>query len=186
MSDGTAGEGRIVEAEGRRWLALQPWRAGTGHGLAYFLALEDGEPSPDDRRDRRALLEPECELDALTPAELDPLLAGASPLTWTECRLAGADGEAWLVQSSGPVWAEGEVAAGLTGLVFTRLTGPPERHVLSGAGVAERSDEELWERLERARRRGAGASGSGAPEAGRPGVEAGPGGQEAGGSSSSA
>lgn len=153
MSDGTAGKGRIAEAEGRRWLALQPWRAGTGHGLAYFLALEAGEPSPDDRSDRRALLNPGRDLDTLPPAELEALLAGASPLTWTERRLAGADGEAWLVQSAGPVWAESDVAMGLTGLVFTRLTGPPERHVLAGGGVAERSDEELWERLERARRR---------------------------------
>lgn len=174
MRDRPADRTRTLEARGRRWLALEAWRFGSGDGLLYFVPLRDGEPSSDDREDRRALLEAGRELAELEAGELEDLLAGAVPLTRTERRLADREGRLWLAQSEGPVWAEGEVAAGLTGLVFTPLTGAWERRRGPGDGLAGLSEEDLRVRLERAGRRESASEGpgrrAGGPD-GRPGGE---------------
>lgn len=160
MKRATEGRGgRTLETPEGRWLALEAWRARSGHGLLYFLPLEDEAPAAADRGDRRAALDPGRELADLETAELEELLAGARPLTGTERRLVDRDGAVWLVQSSGPVWAEGETAEGLTGLVFTRLTGPEERVTAPGGHAGRTSTEELLVRLGRARAEaGAGAA----------------------------
>lgn len=138
------------ERTGRRWRGMEAWRASSGHGLAYFVPLERGRPVSSDEEDRRALLEPGRTLAELQPGELEALLAAAAPLTPTERRLTTRDGDLWLVQEAGPVWAEsGGVAEGATGLVCTRLTGPPERRGLPGDGISSLPEEELLARLGR-------------------------------------
>lgn len=117
---------RVRTAEGA-WCACEAWRGASGWGVAYFVALDPDEPREDDRLDRRALLEPGAGLADLDDGALASLLEGGAGLTSTERRFADAGGRLWLAQSRGPVWAEGDVASGLTGLVFTSLAGEVER-----------------------------------------------------------
>jgi hypothetical protein len=68
----------------------------------------------------------------LSPDELSELRAGAAPLTVTE-GLIERDGTPWLVQQTGPAWAEAaEASADLCGLLFTRLDGSGRRHAVEG------------------------------------------------------
>lgn len=106
---------------GSEWLAIELKRAASGHGLCYFLPLTEGSPSGDDRADRRALLEPSGPWETLGDEDLRALLEGAAPLTETERRFTDEEGKLWLIQSTGPVWAETGVAAGLTGCLATSL-----------------------------------------------------------------
>lgn len=126
-------DGRIVETADGRWRALTAWRGRGDVGLLYFIRLEDGAPSDRADEDRRASLEPGEQLADLGDDELRRRLSDGTPLTGTERRFRAPDGELWLAQSVGPVWAEGDVAAGLTGVVFTALEGEPRR--LTGDGV---------------------------------------------------
>lgn len=141
---------RELEDGERRWRAVEAWRASSGSVLLYFLPLrEDGEVAPDDRLDRRAAPEPDRRLPDLDPAELEDLLAGATPLTETERRFRAPDGEPWLAQSVGPVWAEEDVAGGATGVLFTALAGEARRVRGKGGHVGEASAERLtgwWRR----------------------------------------
>ena len=144
----TAGSGvRELELEGRRWRAIEAWRGRGGRGLCYFAPLEDGALVEDDRADRRASLEPGEEVASLDRGRLESLWSEAAPLTATEQRIRDIEGRPWLAQSSGPVWAEADTAAGLTGLVFTSLDGTGERLEVSGGTPTAWSDEELRERL---------------------------------------
>lgn len=142
---------RLETADGP-WLAVEALRARSGHGLLYFLPLGGEAPAGDDRRDRRAVLEPGEELADLDAERLEALRAAAPGLTETERRFVDAEGEVWLVQNVGPVWAEGGVAEGLTGLAFTRLTGAPARRRAPGGHVAAMSEPELRARLAAAER----------------------------------
>lgn len=144
-----------VEFEGARWLVVEAWRARSGLRLLYFLPLEAGTPVADDRRDRRAALASEAELASLDARRWEELWAEAVGLTETERRFVDAEGAPWLVQNVGPVWAEAEVAVGLTGLVFTqltgaRLTGARQRRTGPGGHVAGMSEGEIRSRLEAA------------------------------------
>lgn len=136
--------GRVREFDhhGVRWRAVFGWRGAGGRGLCYFVPLEAGTPTGDDRRDRRATLEPGEDFDEVSDERLAELLDGGTALTGTERRLTDRDGALWLVQSSGPVWAEGDVAAGLTGIVLTRLGGDPLRleRPTGDASGADRED----------------------------------------------
>lgn len=145
---------RVVEAEGRAWRAMEAWRGRGGHGLCYFLALDDGTPMAEDRADRRAALEPGERLLALPDERLVALLEESVPLTDTERRFADPDGRIWLAQNIGPVWAEGGVASGLTGVLFTSLEGPLERGSRPSGHVRELSTGELRELLDGARASG--------------------------------
>lgn len=149
--DEGARERRFRNAE-REWLALEAWRGAGGYGLCYLVPLEGGRIPEGDREDRRALLGPGESLAGADEARLRRLLAEAVPLTETERRFADAGGRLWLAQGTGPVWAGGEVAAGLTGILFTALQGPAERHGAADGRLAGASAEELQARLERARR----------------------------------
>jgi hypothetical protein len=120
-------ETRRLETGDRAWLVSEAWRGESGWGVAYFVALGSDAPLEDDRQDRSALLEPGARIADLEDAELGRLLEDAAGLTSTERRFRGPGGRVWLAQSRGPVWAEGGVAAGLTGLLFTSLEGPFER-----------------------------------------------------------
>lgn len=113
--------------------------------LVHFLPLdgEDGAPADDDRIDRRAGLERGRRLADLEPDELDELLASGTPLTDTERRFRAPDGRPWLAQSVGPVWAEGGVAAGMTGVLFSSLAGEVRRVRGPGDHVGRASDGEL-------------------------------------------
>lgn len=128
---------------GRRWRAVEAWRGPGGHGLLYFLPLDDGDAASDDRLDRRSALAPDEGLRELDDGELARRRAGAAPLTETERRFEAPDGGTWLAQSIGPVWADEGVAAGLTGILFTRLDGPRRRVSGPGGHVARLSREEL-------------------------------------------
>jgi len=153
VSAGPAGgrERRELSAGGRAWKVTEAWRGASGWGLAYFLPLEGGEPAADDRLDRRAALAPGEGLEALEEAELEERLAGAAALTSTERRIVDGEGRPWLVQSRGPVWAEGGTAAGLTALLFTALEGPAERIEAADGQAGDLDEDALRARLERAR-----------------------------------
>lgn len=141
---------KVMEAEGRRWRAVEAWRAESGLGLVYFLPLDGtGGVEEGDREDRRAALEPGETVQGLEEEALRERLGGATALTETERRFRAPDGRVWLAQSVGPVWADG-VASGLTGLLFTALEGPTERAIVGGGHVGEMSDGELAERWRRA------------------------------------
>lgn len=150
-------ETRELSAAGRAWRAVEAWRSPTGWGLAYFVALEeDGEPVADDRLDRRLPLEPDETLDALEDDELEERFADARGLTSTERRITDEEGRPWLAQSRGPVWAEGDVAAGLTSLLFTALGGAAERVEAGGGHAGHMEEEALRASLGRARAAAAG------------------------------
>lgn len=136
---------REFTAGGRGWRAIVARRGPSGHALLYFLPLEGSDVSDDDRRDRRAALDPEDELSALDEDDLRSGLEEATPLTGTERRFRAPDGRLWLAQSVGPVWADDGVAAGLTGVVFTSLEGAGERRDGPGGHVGEMSAAELSE-----------------------------------------
>lgn len=143
---------REVTAGDGRYRAIEAWRAGDGHGVAYGVALSDegGAPADDDRGDRRFLLEPGEELAGMDEAELSGRLdEDGRPLTETERRFRAPDGRLWLAQSVGPVWAEDEAAGGLTRILFTSLEGPLERESGEGGHVGRLDDRELSERWRR-------------------------------------
>lgn len=194
-----SGARREVEGDDGRWIALEAWRGRDGRGLCYFLAASDDRPGgdgpddgdgpggdhrpgADDRRDRRAILEAGASFEGAAAAELKALLREAAALTATERRFADARGELWLAQNVGPVWAEGDVAAGLTGILFTRLTGRDRVRVSAPGGhVGGMGEDDLRSHLRRALRRReasgeeAPPGGAGDPAAGRIEGEPGPG-----------
>ncbi len=143
---------REVDYGGVSWRAIEAWRGRGGHALCYLLRIESEQAAADDREDRRATLEPGEELTALSEDRLDALVAGAAPLTKTERRIVDAAGVPWLAQASGPVWAEGGVAAGLAGVVFTRLQGPFQRLAARDDHATAATTERLLALLERARK----------------------------------
>lgn len=139
-------EERELGSEGGRWRASLARRGPSGHALVYFVPLEDGEVVADDRRDRRAGLEPGRALSDLEADELGARLERGTELTGTERRFRAPDGRLWLVQNVGPVWAEDDPAEGTTGLVFTSLEGPAERLVADDGHVGRMSESELADR----------------------------------------
>lgn len=162
---------RELSAHGRSWRAVEAWRGASGWGLAYFVALEEGgEPAADDRLDRRLPLEPGERLGDPEDGALAERLADAPGLTSTERRLSDEEGRPWLAQSRGPVWAEGDVAAGLTSILFTALGGPAERVEGAGGHAGRTEPEALRSSLRSAR---AARAGDGAGEDGRDGGEPG-------------
>lgn len=76
---------------------------------------------------QRMALDPGQDLQSLTAEDLS---AGATGLTPTEKLISAADSQ-WLVQASGPVWAE-TAAGDSCGLVFTALDGSMRRVVVTG------------------------------------------------------
>lgn len=151
MSAAEARPSRRLELGDDAWRVREAWRAASGWGVAYFLAVSSEAARRDDRRDRRALLETDTRLDDLDDAGLAGLLEGAAGLTSTERRFRDRDGRPWLAQSRGPVWAEGGVAEGLTGIVFTSLEGPFERIEVADGDAGTLEPEGLAGRLEAAR-----------------------------------
>lgn len=143
---------REVRADGVAWLAMEGWRGRAGHGLCYLVRLEGREPAADDRGDRRAALEPGERLSELDEERTATLVAASVPLTETERRFSDASGHMWLAQNSGPVWAGGDVASGLTGIVFTRLDGDFLRVEAPGGHVAGLGVPDLQAHLHRALR----------------------------------
>ena len=125
---------------------MEAWRGPGGHGLLYFLPLDDGDPAADDRLDVRSALAPDEGLRELDDEELARRRGDAAPLTGTERRFEAPDGGTWLAQSIGPVWADEDIAAGLTGILFTRLDGPRRRLTGSGGHVGRLGPEELHRR----------------------------------------
>ena len=140
---------RELEWDGRRYRVVEAWRASTGWALGYALLLEEGAPASQDREDRRFPLAPDERLGDLDPDALRERLGEAAGITVTERRFADRDVRPWLAQNIGPVWAAGEIAAGLTGVLFTALAGPERRVRAPGGHVAPMSDEELRDHLSR-------------------------------------
>lgn len=136
---------RALRAEGAEYRAIEAWRGERGRALCYFLAAGD-----DDRRDRRALLEPGQLLAELSEERLGELFAAARRLTATERRFADRAGRPWLAQNIGPVWAEETVAADITGVLFTSLEGPLERESVASGHVGSMETAELERLRERA------------------------------------
>ena len=140
-----------MEADGGRYRAVVAWRGReSGHGLLYFVALDGEAPARDDRRDRRAPLEPGRRLEDLSDADLADRLGEGAPLTETEARFRAPDDRLWLAQSIGPVWADEEPAEGSTGLLFTSLEGEHLRLTGPGGHPGEMAGEELAELWRRA------------------------------------
>lgn len=95
----------------------------TGSGLTLVVWPAEG---------RRAALTEGRRLADLGDAELGALHETASPLTATETVIE-LDGAAWLVQQTGPAWAEPAAAsADLCGLSFLRLDGSEHREIVTG------------------------------------------------------
>ena len=90
--------------------------ADAGHSLVIFIP-----------GGKRVALDPG---QVLQDSAIEDLLAAATPLTPTEC-LVSATGSQWLVQASGPVWAEA-AATDACGLVFTALDGSMKRIAVTG------------------------------------------------------
>ena len=135
---------RVVENGEASFRAVVAWRGrSSDRGLLYFVALDGEGADPDDRRDRRALLEPGRALADLSDGELRERLEGGAPLTDTERRFRAPDGRLWLAQSIGPVWADEDPAEGATGLLLTSLEGPHERLRAPGAHASEMEEDEL-------------------------------------------
>lgn len=141
---------RVVESGKGAFRAVVAWRGrASDRGLLYFVALDGEEPDPDDRRDRRALLEPGRDLADLSDGELRERVEDGAPLTGTERRFRAPDGRLWLAQSIGPVWADEDPAEGSTGLLLTSLERAHERLRAPGANAGELGDDELaglWRR----------------------------------------
>jgi len=131
--------GRRLTVEGAEYEVFDAWSSAGGLVLCYFLALGR---AATDRSDRRAALEPGEQLAALDEARLIELLATGAPLTDTERRMTTPDGGCWLAQNIGPVWAEA-AAAGLTGVLFTDLTGSDRRHRIAADSIASMSPDRL-------------------------------------------
>lgn len=134
---------REFEHDGVRWRALEGWRSRAGHTLCYFVVLQEGKPSAADSLDRRASIAPGESLVGQSEEQLLELLGSAAPLTVTERRVTDPDGAIWLIQNSGPVWAEGGLAAGLSGMVLTRLGNELQRFERPGDHLADLSEEAL-------------------------------------------
>lgn len=102
-------------------VALEALRSMSGMSLVVF---------PEDRV--RAGLPAGRTLADLAADDVARLRAGAAPLTVTE-ELIEFDGAPWLVQQTGPAWAEpAEASAELCGLLFIRLDGSGRRHAVDG------------------------------------------------------
>lgn len=152
--DGTrmSRDSRTLEIGSERWRALEAWRGRGGVGLLYFVPLEDGEVRGDGSSDRRASLGPEERLAELGEDELRARCESGTALTGTERRFRSPEGDLWLAQSVGPVWAEGGVAEGITAVLFTALEGEPRRVETAGGHVGRMSSAELVSRWRAARR----------------------------------
>lgn len=142
---------RQIQTEDGPYRAVEAWRSPRGEGLCYLVLLAEpgGEPADDDRGDRRALLRPGEELGSLEEERLEEMVSGAVPLTRTERRFTVGD-ELWLAQNVGPVWAEGGVAEGSVGILFTSLEGELRRGTSGGGLVTEMTADELRSRREEA------------------------------------
>jgi hypothetical protein len=140
---------RLVHDD-RKYEARVPWRSSSGLGLCFFVALDSEVPAEADRADRRAALERGQNLDSMSDAELAERLETGSVLTNTERRFEAPDGESWLAQNIGPVWAEG-AAAGLTGVLFTSLSGSGQRWRTAAGHIGALRASELVGLLNEAR-----------------------------------
>jgi len=133
MADGMRGTG--AGGAGPTRGAVEALHAVSGMALIVFpgAGAADGAPAAEGAAaPARAALPAGRRLADLTDDELSELRAGASPLTITE-RLIEHDGVPWLVQQTGPAWAEpAEASTDLCGLLFTRLDGSGRRHAVEG------------------------------------------------------
>ena len=111
----------MAEMSGERSGAVEGLHSVSGMTLVVF---------PADRV--RAGLQAGRRLADLSPDEFSALRADAAPLTVTE-DVIERDGALWLVQQTGPAWAEAaEASSDLCGLLFTRLDGSGRRHAVEG------------------------------------------------------
>ncbi|MGD8495459.1 MAG: hypothetical protein PVF05_04660 [Gemmatimonadales bacterium] len=101
--------------------AVEALRSGSGLTLVVWPASG-----------RRAVLREGRRLADLDVAEIDALHDTAAPLTATETVIE-VEGEPWLVQQTGPAWAEpAEASADLCGIQFLRLDGSERCEALAG------------------------------------------------------
>lgn len=108
-------------ATGEAGHAVEVLRSASGMTLVVFPVERVRTSLPAGRR-----------LADLSGDELAELREGAVPLTVTEGLIDYAGG-LWLVQQTGPAWAEpAEASADVCGLLFTRLDGSERRHAVEG------------------------------------------------------
>lgn len=120
-TNGSGSRGRGGAGSGAGSGAVEALRSMSGMTLVVF---------PEERV--RAALPAGRSLADLSADELAELRAGAAPLTVTEA-LIEFDGAPWLVQQTGPAWAEAaDASAELCGLLFLRLDGSGHRQAVEG------------------------------------------------------
>jgi len=134
MSERPRVEGHI---DGTVWTLFDAGRSTGGLGLGYFVSTEDGPP------DRRAALPPDTIVTELDADGFRELWEKGAPLTGTERRFEGPDGEPWLAQACGPVWYEGETSREVIGVRLRCLGADHPVVVHPGASLADTSDAEL-------------------------------------------
>lgn len=127
--------------DGASWTLYETARAPSGLGLGYFVC--------DDPKvaDRRTALPAGLALSDLDDEAFRALWEAGRPLTPTERRVVDGGGAIWLVQSIGPVWAEGGSAAGTVGLRLCCISAHRAVVELHGATLSEISDAELIARV---------------------------------------
>ncbi len=131
-----------AEIDGRPWVLYDAWRSSGGLGLGYFLC-RDGGGWCSDRLDRRAVLDPDVNVDDLDADGIATLHREAVPLTPTERRLEGASGTLWLVQAVGPVWSESGASSDAVGMTARPINRDGEVRTVPGVDPTTRSDGEL-------------------------------------------
>lgn len=130
-----------LSVAGEAWDVFDAWRTAGGLGLAYFVRRDR------EGGDRRAVLEEGARLEAMDETELARLWESAVALTSTERRFLDAEGEVWLVQGTGPLWASGGSAADTTGVRARCVSAERPIAVRRGVGPDDVSDAELLERV---------------------------------------
>ena len=127
--------------DGASWTLYDAARAPSGLGLGYFVCDDPELP------DRRAALPAGLALSDLDDEAFRALWEAGRPLTSTERRVVDDGGAIWLVQSMGPVWAEGGSAADTVGLRMCCVSAHRPVVELNGATLSDMSDAELIARV---------------------------------------
>ncbi len=150
---------RRIRLDGVIWNVWDAGRVQSGLGLAWFApAKGDGAASATEStagaggvEDRRALLQPDHDLSTMDGETLAELWENSRPLTPTERRITGPDGEVWLAQGTGPAWADARAAREILGVRLRCISHRHQPLSKDGVTLGELSDDDLRDWIARAR-----------------------------------